>query len=342
PADTFQLFLAMSVVATHFGTLVAAVHTVAVALVGTCAAAGVMRINGRRLLRLGAITVVLVAATVGGARALFAVTFSSEYDKDKVLASMQLLRRQASARVFANGEVPPPLPDVKTTVLDRIRGRGVLRVGYLDDSLPYAFVNVHGDLVGFDVEMAYELAGDLRVSLELVPVSRTIFDAGLDPALSDIVMSGMAVTPDRAMHVLFSTPYLDETVGLILPHARRAAFASWDQLRAMRGLRVGIPSAPYFLRRVKAELPNVEIVPLATVDAMFTPQNPPVDAFVVTAERGSAYTLLHPEYSVVVPEPGELKAPLAYVVAGRDQSLATVLNTWVELKRKDGTITSLF
>ncbi len=39
---------------------------------------------------------------------------------------------------------------------------------------------------------------------------------------------------------------------------------------------------------------------------------------VVTAERGSAYTLLHPEYSVAVPKPRPFKVPLAYVIAGRD------------------------
>src|SRR5262249_36198308 len=71
PADTFQLFHAMGVVASHFGTLVAAMHTVAVALLGACAAAGAVRIDGRRLLRFAAITVVLVAATIGGVRALF-------------------------------------------------------------------------------------------------------------------------------------------------------------------------------------------------------------------------------------------------------------------------------
>lgn len=342
PADTFQLFLAMGVVASHFGTLVAAMHTVAVALLGACAAAGAVRIDGRRLLRFAAITVVLVAATIGGVRALFALTLPPTYDKDKVLAGMQLLRRQASARVFKNGEAVPPLPEAEGSVLDRIRARGVLRVGYLDDSLPYAFVNLHGDLVGFDVEMAYELAADLDVSLEFVHASRAMFDAGLDPALCDVVMSGTAVTADHAMRVLFSAPYLDETLGFIVPDADRAAFSSWEQIRAMRGLRVGVPSAPYFVRKVQAELPNVEIVPIARADDIFTPHDPPIAAFVVTAERGSAYTLMHPEFSVAVPEPGPVKVPLAYVIAGRDQALATVLNTWVELKRKDGTIETLF
>ncbi len=34
------------------------------------------------------------------------------------------------------------------------------------------------------------------------------------------------------------------------------------------------------------------------IDECSTRHDPPVDAFVMTAERGSAYTLLHPEYSV--------------------------------------------
>ena len=37
PADTFQLFLATGVVNARFGTLLAAVHTLTVALLGACA-----------------------------------------------------------------------------------------------------------------------------------------------------------------------------------------------------------------------------------------------------------------------------------------------------------------
>jgi ABC-type amino acid transport substrate-binding protein len=63
---------------------------------------------------------------------------------------------------------------------------------------------------------------------------------------------------------------------------------------------------------------------------------------VLTAERGSAYTLLHPEYSVAVPKPRPFKVPLAYVIAGRDAAMTAMINTWIELKRKDGTIDELF
>ncbi len=79
-----------------------------------------------------------------------------------------------------------------------------MRVGYFDDSLPYVFFNVRGELVGFDVEMALQLARDLGVDAEFVPVGRTMLDEGLDPALCDIVMSGVAITADRASSVQFS------------------------------------------------------------------------------------------------------------------------------------------
>ena len=67
-----------------------------------------------------------------------------------------------------------------------------------------------------------------------------------------------------------------------------------------------------------------------------------LDAVVLPAERGSVLTLLYPKYTVVVPEPDTVKIPLAYPVARRDQEWAQFVNTWIELKRRDGTIDALY
>ena len=96
------------------------------------------------------------------------------------------------------------------------------------------------------------------------------------------------------------------------------------------------------IKTVRTELPGADVVPFTRVGSIFERRGSPVDAIVLTAERGSAYTLLHPEFSVVVPKPRTFKVPLAYVVAGHDQALATTVNTWIDLKRKDGTIDELF
>ena len=67
---------------------------------------------------------------------------------------------------------PLPVSDPSKSALERIKERGTIRVGYLTDGLPYSDFNISGDLVGFDVEMAHELAKELDVDLELVPVDR--------------------------------------------------------------------------------------------------------------------------------------------------------------------------
>jgi len=231
---------------------------------------------------------------------------------------------------------------VTTSVLGRLRERGKIRVGFFDDSLPYAFVNQRGELVGFDVEMALQLARDLGVTAEFVRIDRSVLDAGLDSSSCDLVMSGVAVTSDRSLHLRFSSSYLDETVAFLVPDDRLSAFSEWSSVRAMKNLRVGVIRAPYFLQKISEELSNVEVVPIDRMDDLLAPRVPPLDAIVVTAERGSAFTLLHPQYSVAVPKPRPFKVPLAYVVAGGDIEMAALINTWIELKRKDGTIDALF
>jgi Na+/H+-dicarboxylate symporter/ABC-type amino acid transport substrate-binding protein len=340
PADTFQLFLATSVVNARFGTLVSAVHTTAMALVGTCAAAGVIRLDFRKLLRFGAMTAALLLATVGGTHLIAERFTSTGYDRDKVLAGMHATRNRGDAQVFTSPA--PPLPTFAGTVLDRVRDRKTLRVCYFDDSLPYAFFNSSGQLVGFDVEMAYQLARDLGVGLELAPASRVVvFTKGLDPSACDLVMSGAVVTADRALQVRYSTPYLDETLAFVVADYRRADFATWEQVTAVP-MRVGVPGASYYIAAIRSRMPQAQLSIFDTVEHMFANTGSPLDAFVLTAERGSAYTLLHPEYSVVVPKPEPLKVPLAYVIAGRDSALASVVDTWIDLKKKDGTIDELF
>jgi Na+/H+-dicarboxylate symporter/ABC-type amino acid transport substrate-binding protein len=342
PADTFRLFVTSGIVNARFGTLVAAVHTLAIAVLGTCAMAGTLRVDARKLVRFSTITAILLVAFVGGSRFALQVALHRPYDKDTILTGMRMTRDRGTARVFKSGEAVPPLPPLSSSVLDRVRQRGMLRVGYFEDSLPFAFFNSQGELVGLDVEMALQLARDLGARAELVPIDRAALADGLDPASCDLVMSGAAIMADRAAQVQYSAPYLFETVAFIVPDHLTAAFSDWSNVKAMGRLRLGVPRAPYFMQKIRDELGDVDIVPIDRMEDMFAPHDPPLDAGVATAERGSAYTLLHPDFSVAVPKPRLLKVPLAYVIAGRDAALVSMVNTWIELKRADGTIDELF
>ena len=66
-----------------------------------------------------------------------------------------------------------------------------------------------------------------------------------------------------------------------------------------------------------------------------------MDALLLPAERGACWTLLHPSYPVVVPQPNLVEVPIAYPVARRDQKLAQFMTRWIELKQGDGTLDAL-
>jgi Na+/H+-dicarboxylate symporter len=341
PADTFRLFVTSGVINARFGTLVAAVHTLAIAVLGTCAMSGTLTLDVRKIARFAIVTAILIVGTLGGTRLLLRVTLDQTYDSG-VIAGMRMLRDRGTPRVFDADHPVPPMPAVTTSVLDRVRARKVLRVGYFDDSLPYVFVNTRGELVGLDVEMGLQLARDIGATAEFVRIDRGIVDTGLDPGTCDLVMSGVVMTADRAMNVRFSAPYLDETVAFVVPDHLLTAFSDWSSVRAMGKIRLAVPRAPYFAQKIRDELGDVEIVPIDRMDDVFRPHDPPIDAIVATAERGSAYTLLHPEYSVAVPKPRPFKVPLAYIIAGRDAAMTSLVDTWINLKREDGTLDQLF
>jgi Na+/H+-dicarboxylate symporter/ABC-type amino acid transport substrate-binding protein len=336
PADTFQLFLASGVINARVGSLVAAVHTVTVALLGACAIGGLLRVRRGALIRYLTVTALLTVAVIGGMRLLFAGLLRPDYSKDQVLTSMRLLQQPVAAVVH---RTPPPVEagDTRPT-LERVRARGVLRVGYAADSLPFTFFNANGDLVGFDVDLAHRLAREMHVTLEFRPIDRSRLAEHVTGDYCDIVMSGVAVTTERASALLFSTPYIDETLAFVVPDHARERFSTWDDIRAIPSATIAVPNVQYYLDMLHERLPSAELRPQGNIAAMFSQWDAAVSAIALPAERGSAWTLLHPQFSVIVPGPGIVKIPLAFPIARRDEPFGDFINTWIDLKRKDGTL----
>jgi ABC-type amino acid transport substrate-binding protein len=52
--------------------------------------------------------------------------------------------------------------------------------------------------------------------------------------------------------------------------------------------------------------------------------------------------LVYPGYTVAVPLPKPFKIPIAYPLPHGDEKLTTFVNTWIELKKKDGTVDGIF
>ncbi len=341
PLDTFQLFLATGVINSRFGTLLAAVHTVSVGLLGSAAIAGVVRVNPARLIRYLIATTALSVLTFGGLRIAFATLLKPSFHGAELVYSMKPLFPHSPPKV--SREVPPggrPV-DARQEVLAEIRARGLLRVGFLADRLPFAFFGRGGELVGFDVDMAHRLAQDLQVGVEFVQLDTSTFPEALTRGDCNIMMTGAPVTPERATRLLFSEPYLDETLAFVVLDYLREQFSSWASVRALGPVRIGVPNLAYYIAEIRDRLPEarLEVIP---ENQSFLGDNLGFEALVLPAERGSVLTLLAPKFTVVVPEPDIVKVPLAYPLARHDQRWASFINTWIELKRKDGTIDALY
>jgi putative intracellular protease/amidase len=111
----------------------------------------------------------------------------------------------------------------------------------------------------------------------------------------------------------------------------------------MDDLRIGIMGhLEYFVRAMKNAFPNAEIVELASPREFFEGTGPEVDAALVTAEAGAAWTLLYPGFQVVVPGPSRVAQPLGFPVAVKDQDLVAFMNRWIDLKKKNGTIQTIY
>ena len=76
-------------------------------------------------------------------------------------------------------------------------------------------------------------------------------------------------------------------------------------------------------------------------DAFFTGGDQGADALLLTVEEGSAYAYRYPRYTVVQPA-SNAGVPASYAVPKGDLEMMQFMNNWIELKRLDGTIDSLY
>jgi Na+/H+-dicarboxylate symporter len=343
PADLFQLFVTVDVITGRFGVLLAAMYTACLALLGTAAITGSVVLSWGRLLRFAGLSVGAILAILLGVRLLFGYALDLGSTSYRMFVEMGLLKPPVPAKIHTSPtESLEPISTPRAPRLAEIQERGSLRVGYHRDGLPYAFVNAAGHLVGFGVEMAHSLARHLDVRIDFVRLESPEVGQCLDSGLCDIVMSGVALTPERAREVAFSMPYMENSLAFIVPDHRRDKFESWEAVRRLGAPKIGIPNAPYYIALVRKHLPDAEIVTVASPRAYLTGAAGELDALVFGAEAGSAWTLVYPGYAVVVPMPNPIAIPLAYPMPRGQGEMVDFVNTWIELKKADNTIEDLY
>jgi len=160
----------------------------------------------------------------------------------------------------------------------------------------------------------------------------------------DMVIGGMPMLTPILEKMSFSDPYLDATAALVVKDHRRKEFATIEDLKRMKDLKVGIRAsyADYYRKKAEEKFPHVKLIKLQSKRDFFEKKGDELDALLTSAEAGAAWTLLYPEYVVVVPQPATETVPVGYAMAYGADRLSAFMNRWIELKKKDGTIERLY
>jgi len=339
PHDYFQLYIAGIVVTAKFVQLVAAMGLLAMALIGAGAMTGFLHPQPARIMLKFAAMAAAVAFAVVGTRTMLAATIDTTYSKDVLLKGMQLARQPVS--VTMRTDAPPPDPG-NASALDRIRARGTLRVGFVEDRLPFAFLNSRHELVGMDVEVAGLLARDLGVaSVEFVAVPaidglvRLLAEGAIDMAMSIPYLVDMLPT------VIYSTPYFDGVAGFVVRDKDRDDFATLEAIRNRGRVTIGLAGDRRDVEAMLRDyLTGVELrfVVLGSPNEFLSGRRPDVDAFATLAQIGAAWSLLYPEFSVVVPQPNPIKLPAGIAMRKGDRDLADYVNAWLVIRKASGAL----
>jgi polar amino acid transport system substrate-binding protein len=218
--------------------------------------------------------------------------------------------------------------------LQDILNNGKVRVG-LAAYAPWAMRSKKGELIGFDVEVANKLAADMKVEADLKVLPWTDVIDALNSGKVDVIIAGMAITPERALQVNFSNPYARSGVALATNTALTEGIA---ELRGLNDPKVVVVAAAKTLGSDLAKLmfdkSDLRIV-ASGEEATQMVLDGKAHAYVGSTVETGFLALEHPD-KVDLP----LNKPLLASVSGMavkkgEQEWLNFLNAWVAARSAD-------
>ncbi len=251
--------------------------------------------------------------------------------------------RDVKATVCASqADCPPALAPKQRdaeTVFGRIQRAGTLRVGYNPHFMPFCYKNDKGELVGYDVACAYDMARSLNTSLVFVPFEIDSFQENLRDGVFDIAMAGLYITPERLRWAEVSPPYFQSPVALITPSGRAGDYLDMEAIRKMEGLKVASFKDPVLQPFIRRVFPFAE--PVVVPDYETLADRPDIDAAVWTFCQAKSFASANKGYTAVRPRNLREVMVFGYYLPPDSDQMQRFVKHWIDLRRRDGTLKRL-
>ncbi|NLJ08771.1 MAG: amino acid ABC transporter substrate-binding protein [Treponema sp.] len=123
----------------------------------------------------------------------------------------------------------------KDTSLETIKAKGKLVLGLDDAFPPMGYRNENNEIVGYDIDLAKEVAKRLGVELILQPIDWNAKEQELNTGKIDCIWNGFTITEERAKNMAFTKPYLKNAQVLVVKKS-----APYQTLADLKGKAVGL------------------------------------------------------------------------------------------------------
>lgn len=223
-----------------------------------------------------------------------------------------------------------------------IEDKGYFILGFDETFAPMGFKDDSGEYVGFDIELAQEVASRLGVELQLQPVDWDSKELELANGNIDVIWNGLTITDERKEDLLFSDPYMNNCQVVIV-----AADSGIASIADLAGKVVAVQTESAAMEAVEAQ-PDVmdtfaELIESPDyVEALLELKQGSVDAVVIDETMGRYYITEdeNPDFYAVLDDNfGEEQYGIAFRL--EDQAFRDKVQETLDAIIADGTGTAI-
>lgn len=209
--------------------------------------------------------------------------------------------------------------------LSKIQEKGKLVVGINAEFAPFEFhtmIDGKDTVVGFDVDLAKDIAKDMGVELELKELAFDALLTTLQQGQVDVIISGLSATEERRKTVDFSEPYFNEKDVLLTTKENLNKFNSFDDLKDRK---IGLQLSSLQETLMKNLIPDGKYTTIESMNTLFISLDSNQIEGIVTSETVSRIAAAsNPNFVIadkVVIDSSSLNSP-GVAVAMRKESAA--------------------
>ena len=343
PKDTFQLFVVSTVITDRIRVVLGAFHLISLTLLTVAASNNLMTVKWTKLTSTILISIGVTAATIFGLNRLLSYSMANIPTNKEIVSGFELIPPLVSDTIIEKAVRNPNWLRSTENVMRRMKRRGILRVGYYENAVPFTYRNNSNQIVGLGANIAHLLAHDLGLTLEFVPITKGYLGQGLQKDYYDIVVSDIFLSSDYAQRMTLSKPYLEVSLALLVKKENQHLnnYQAANELDTF--------TVAYFLRKDIAVdyisfFPKAGLYDIAEHDdflALSNSDSIEIDGLLTSAERAAAWTVFHPEFRVVNPLPYHMYNPLVFPLSN-DDVWREYINRWIDYRTKDGSINKFY